>query len=516
LRLWEELTARPSAPPHYRACLATTLNNLGWLRQRQGRDDDAEKFYARVVALADGLPGELQRDLEFSRTVAGAREALAGLRGDARVERQALLALNQGVAHLDRGDLVPGEQAFQQSLRLWEKLAAANPALPARRANLGLTLNNLGWIRQQQGRADEAMKYYARVLTLADGPADGPQVHKEVKHQVAYAQKALADMRSIQLSKELEKKERAAARVCEEAQVKVGKQGDEAERLYQEAITLWEEILPHATNETYRKSTITRLATTCLQLGNLQQLLGKRAEAETTLAKGIDYGEKAVSLDPDRPLVKRNLELSRQLLDGSREQTLQDEFTKLWEAKRFADAIDRSRRGVEEQEKLLRAGKIPKAEMWRLAYRLTRFAWFLAHCPDWRLRDTEAAVQHARRATELQPDRGDFWSMLATVQYRNGDWQDSLASLAKTKARVGGYDGSGWLLVAMNRHQLKQKEEARVALREGVAWIEERRRQAEGNALLRAQFELMRHSLEDLRREAESLIEGKEPAGDKL
>jgi tetratricopeptide (TPR) repeat protein len=200
LRLWEELTARPSAPPRYRANLAMTLNNLGWLCQRQGRDDDAEKFYARAVALADGLPDELQRDPEFSRTMAGAREALAGLRGDARVVRQALLALNQGIAHLDRGELVPGEQAFQQSLRLWEKLAAGRPAPPNYRANLGLTLNNLGWIRQQQGRTDEAMKYYDRVLTLADGAADGPQVHKEVKQQVAYAQKALADLRGIQLS----------------------------------------------------------------------------------------------------------------------------------------------------------------------------------------------------------------------------------------------------------------------------------------------------------------------------
>jgi tetratricopeptide (TPR) repeat protein len=321
--------------------------------------------------------------------------------------------------------------------------------------------------------------------------------------------------KALSRTKELEKKERAAARACEEAQVKAGKQVAEAERLYQEAITLWEEILPHATNEAYRKGAITRLATTCLQLGNLQQLLGKRAAAEATLAKGIDYGEKAVSLDPDRPLVKHNLELARQLLDGSREQTLQDEITKLWQAKSFADAIDRSRRGVEEQEKLLRAGKVPKAGTWRLAYRLTRFAWFLAHCPDGSLRDTKAAVQHARRATELQPDRGDFWFMLATVQYRDGDWQDSLASLGKTKARVGAYEGSGWLLVAMNRHQLKQKEEARLALREGVAWIEERRQQAEGNAILRTQYELMRPTLEDLRREAESLIEGKEPAGDK-
>src|SRR5207244_8373606 len=157
------------------------LNNLGWLRQRQGRDDEAEKYFARAVALADELPGELQRNAEFSRTMAGAREALAGLRGDARVERQALLAFNQGNAHLDKDELGPAEQSFQQSLRLWEKLTAVGPAPPAYRANLGLTLNNLGWIRQRQGRADEAAKYYARVLTLADGQAGGLPIGAGVK-----------------------------------------------------------------------------------------------------------------------------------------------------------------------------------------------------------------------------------------------------------------------------------------------------------------------------------------------
>src|SRR5207244_899951 len=99
------------------------------------------------------------------------------------------------------------------------------------------------------------------------------------------------------------------------------------------------------------------------------------------------------------PLVKHNLELARQLLYGAGEQALQGEITKLWGAERFADAIDRSRRGVEEQEELVRAGKDRKAAQWRLAYRLGRFAWMLADCPDGRVRNTKAAVTHARRAT---------------------------------------------------------------------------------------------------------------------
>ena len=68
----------------------------------------------------------------------------------------------------------------------------------------------------------------------------------------------------------------------------------------------------------------------------------------------------------------------------------------------------------------------------------------------------------------------------------------------------------------MNRQQLKQREEARAALRKAVEWIDERKRQAEDNALLRFQYEMMRPAIEALRREAENLMEGKDPAGEKV
>jgi hypothetical protein len=41
--------------------------------------------------------------------------------------------------------------------------------------------------------------------------------------------------------------------------------------------------------------------------------------------------------------------------------------------------------------------------------------------------------------------------------------------------------------------------------------MEEQQRKAEENAVLRFQYEMLRPALESLRREAENLIEGKEP-----
>src|SRR5262249_36203081 len=152
-------------------------------------------------------------------------------------------------------------------------------------------------------------------------------------------------------------------------------------------------------------------------------------------------------------------------------------------------------RRVEEQEEQVRSGQDREAAARVLAYRLHRFAWFLAHCPDGRVRDTKAAVRRARRATELQPEGGDYWYTLALVQHRNGEWRDSQASLEEVKRREGEFDASAWFLSAMNLQRLKRREEAKAALRKGVEWMDERQRQAEDNALLRFQYERMRPAL---------------------
>lgn len=43
--------------------------------------------------------------------------------------------------------------------------------------------------------------------------------------------------------------------------------------------------------------------------------LGRRRDAESAVEKSIDHGEKALKLDPDRPLVKKNLEDARKMLE---------------------------------------------------------------------------------------------------------------------------------------------------------------------------------------------------------
>jgi tetratricopeptide (TPR) repeat protein len=301
-------------------------------------------------------------------------------------------------------------------------------------------------------------------------------------------------------------------RKYEEAAVQARKGAAGAGALYEEAIALWEEVLPQATATQYRRFALARLETAYLALGEWRLQQGQRREGEAALRKAIDYGEKAVELAPDRPLPKHNLEVAREMLEGRAEQELQEEIDRLCAAERFGAVSDLFAERVAESEKRLGSGKDREAATRRLADRLDRFAWFLGHCPDERVRDTKAAVKRARRATEVQPGVAEYWYTLAMVQYRDGAWRESLASLEEVKARAGEFGAREWLLTAMNRHRLRQRPEALAALRKAVEWIDERKRQGEDNPGLRLEYEMMRPAIESLRREAENLLQGNDPA----
>jgi tetratricopeptide (TPR) repeat protein len=430
---------------------------------------------------------------------------------DPRLEQKALLAMNEGLAEIHKGDLSSAEQTLQRAVRLWEGLTARPPASWAYRENLATTLHYLAWIRQRAGRDDEAEADYARAVSLADGLAGDPHVDDDFKKTMDEVRKVLVDLRRAKASKLLDEKDKAGVRKFEEAQVKALRGEAEAERLYQEAITAWEEILPQAESQEYRTFAVGRLFSAYLRLGEFQTQFGKRPAAEATLKKGIDYGEKAVALQPDRPLTKHNLDVAHRLLADLHEEAFQEEVSKLCDERRFADAVNLCRRSIEDEEHRVRSGQRREAAEGHLASRLNRLAWLLAHCPDAHLRDAKLAVKHALRAVELCPERSTYWSTLATVQYRNGDWRDSLASLEKVKAIEGGFDAREWFLNAMDLHQLGERAEARAAFQKGLEWIDVLKRQAQDDAIFRLQYELMQPSIEALRQEAEKLIKSQGP-----
>jgi tetratricopeptide (TPR) repeat protein len=425
---------------------------------------------------------------------------------DVKREQEALLALTEGVDQSQKGDLSSAERSFRRALKLWEELTERLQTPPVYRRNLATTLADLGGTLHRQGRLEEAKQYYARSLAIAGELAGDPAADNDFKLHMASIRRSLAELEG-KSANSLEEKDRAARRKFEEAQVKAAAGDAAAERLYQECISAWEEILKQTTDQEYRRATVVNLATAFAMLGEFQTVLGKHSEAEASLRKAIKHGEQALAVEADRPLIRNNLEVARRLLVTVREQSHQKAIDKLCDAQNFAEAVALFRRGIAEAEEQLHAGNDRELAAAFLAYRLERFAWFLGHNPM--VQDTKAAVGYARRATELQPAVGNYRFTLGMVQYRNGDWLESLASLEKLRTMEGAQDGYGLLLIAMNRHRLGQRPEAVNGLRAAVEWINKRRQEAEKDAVLSFSFEKARPSLDALRQEAENLINGK-------
>jgi hypothetical protein len=127
------------------------------------------------------------------------------------------------------------------------------------------------------------------------------------------------------------------------------------------------------------------------------------------------------------------------------------------------------------------------------------FAWFLATCPESRLRDAKRAVPLAKRATELRPEFGGYWNTLGVAEYRAGEWKASRAALQRSIDLRKGGDSNDRFFLAMAHWQLGEKEKARQQYDKAVQWMEANRPQDE---------ELIR-----FRAEAKELLGIKEDAG---
>jgi tetratricopeptide (TPR) repeat protein len=116
-----------------------------------------------------------------------------------------------------------------------------------------------------------------------------------------------------------------------------------------------------------------------------------------------------------------------------------------------------------------------------------QYAWFLATCPDGKLRKPSQAVELAKKATELAPKVGNHWNTLGVAYYRAGDWQATARALEKSIALRQGGDAYDWLFLAMAHWQLGHHEEARQWYHRAIAWIDKNKRQDEELSRFRAE-----------------------------
>jgi eukaryotic-like serine/threonine-protein kinase len=194
-------------------------------------------------------------------------------------------------------------------------------------------------------------------------------------------------------------------------------------------------------------------------LGLCLKLQGKFEEA-------IASYRKAIEIDPKYVFALLNLSYS------------------LANQRKFDEAIALCRRSIELDPKFARARGA-------LAHAIGKQGWDLADRPDPKFRDPQRAVELGKEAVASAPQSPMGWQLLGWIQYRAGNWKDSIAALEKSRELQEGGTGDAfqWLVLAMAHWQLGHKEEARNWYEKAIelerVWPEELRRfRAEAEELM--------------------------------
>jgi tetratricopeptide (TPR) repeat protein len=104
---------------------------------------------------------------------------------------------------------------------------------------------------------------------------------------------------------------------------------------------------------------------------------------------------------------------------------------------------------------------------------LNSFALRMVADPNEKLWHAPAAVQFASKAVELEPKNGLLWNTLGVAQYRKGDYEKAIESLAKSEEVLQDeqYSFNGFFL-AMAHWQLDHKQEAKDFFEKSIEWMD--------------------------------------------
>ena len=128
-------------------------------------------------------------------------------------------------------------------------------------------------------------------------------------------------------------------------------------------------------------------------------------------------------------------------------------------------------------------GKLAEAMVeFRNAFRLrphdaenhNELAWAVVSTRDHPRRDYDEALEHARKAVELEPKSASFVNTLALAEYRAGHWNESIAASERSMALRNGGPAWDWFFLAIAHWQKGEKDQARTWFDKAVAWTKEK------------------------------------------
>jgi tetratricopeptide (TPR) repeat protein len=131
-------------------------------------------------------------------------------------------------------------------------------------------------------------------------------------------------------------------------------------------------------------------------------------------------------------------------------------------------------------------------------------AWFLATCPETRLRDPQRAVQLAGKAVRAEPENGKYRTTLGAALYRIGNYKGAAAALQAAEKLLQGAAGFNlWLgralfFQAMTQQRLGNGKEAHQTYDRSLAWLETKRKALDEDPMLAVELRRFQAEVEGM------------------
>jgi tetratricopeptide (TPR) repeat protein len=248
----------------------------------------------------------------------------------------------------------------------------------------------------------------------------------------------------------------------------------EVEKAYRLALAHWEKLGPRIPNRSFDW---VRWARSYNGLAALLFETGRPKEAEQLLRQAlVSLGKSPAHLPSEGITSSQAGPLSARLRVHLSLASLLEATNRPLEAeKEYRQAIAMAEQGMARQED--ENWKVERYRGWAgdLATALNDLAWHFATYLDLRFRDPIQAVELAKKATRLAPDRNNQ-NTLGVALYRAGEWKEAVEALEKnTKQGVvvsGREVASDFFFLAMTHWQLGDKEKAREWYQKAIQWMD--------------------------------------------
>ncbi|HEY7427792.1 MAG TPA: tetratricopeptide repeat protein [Gemmataceae bacterium] len=469
LKFYERMAAAHPNEPGLRDGLARSHHNRAKLSREIGQPKEVAKAFREAIALGEKLAADFPTQPEYRQHVAdtygdlayllmrqqeekSVREALRLFEGliaeypKASFSRRTQYAAGAGHAARYLSFLLPVDRMqeklalLQKAADVFEKLVTAHPDVTEFLHFEADTHRYIGDVLSTLKRYEEAEKAYRKAVDLFQKLSRGqfrPGGYRNFTEEV-WGYTALTNF------------------------LMGRNRPEDAATVLRQATALYEKFPNDPNNRLVRGHLQNNLA-------GLLQTIGQPEEAAKAFRQAIAIWEKLAAEYPKDPSYRLSLASCHwQLGDVLRTAGRHEEAAKMY------------RRSLELQPDNDHEGS-------------NKAAWFLATCADPKFRDPGRAVELAKKATELVPKEGTYWTTLGVANYRAGNWKAALEVLDKSMQLRKGGDSFDWFFLAMAHWQRGEKDKSRQRYDQAVQWMEKnqpkndelRRFQAEAAELLK-------------------------------